>query len=487
MLRDYSAPPPAPTTPLATPATDDCTFILAGRDATADGSVLMGYNNDWATDNRQYLQLVPGDATHYRYVRLLTSGARPQVVPGDPTRYDCVESLTPGVVPEGGINEHHLGVLYGTVTTLDKSVLAADPYVDRGYGGQIWDTILQQCATARQALDLLQEMAQTGFTNVAAGSFAMADANEAWVFELLGGHHWVAARVPDNAYVAHPNTLVVQHVDLSNPADFRGSPDLMSFARSIGRYSPSDGRFNVAWAYADRSNLESYLNTNRMWGVVNRWSPSLGCVPAMPFASRPVFVAPEHSLTPQDIMAICRDHYEGTSLDQTQDYALMNPNGQTNRPICYMSTDYSAVWQLRGEMPDSIGGVMWVAAGRPDTSAYVPYYDCITSIPAAYLDRTAHLAFQGIATTLEQCDAAEDTTAYGAHIGLVRRTFGGFETMCRSAQEDCESTAARKTVADRVAYLTDYSAQRADEALNLAAGLCRRLAETMGDGADVRR
>ena len=154
-----------------------CNFVLAGKNATADGSVMMGYNNDWSANNYQYLQVVPApDASTYRFVKILTMGG----------------------IQEGGINEYQLGVNYGAFTDLDKTVLAADPYVKKGYGGELWDLILQQCRTARQAIDLLAQMASTkGFSSGAAGSFGFADANEAWVFELLGGRHWVAARVPD--------------------------------------------------------------------------------------------------------------------------------------------------------------------------------------------------------------------------------------------------------------------------------------------------
>ena len=231
-----------------------CNFVLAGKNATADGSVLMGYNNDWSANNYVYLQAVPGDATHNKYVKLYTWGG----------------------VPEGGINEHQLGALYGTATDLDKSVLAADPYVKKGYGGEIWDLILQQCTTAQQAITLLGQMAQTGFNSGAAGSFAVGDPNEAWLFELLGGHHWVAQRVPDNAFLAHPNMVTVRQVNLADAANYRGSADLQSFAQSIGRYSPSDGPFDVAWAYGDRTELQSSYNTNRLWGAFNTVAPSLG-------------------------------------------------------------------------------------------------------------------------------------------------------------------------------------------------------------------
>jgi dipeptidase len=152
-----SGPPAAPPPSASQPVQHWCNYVLAGKNATTDGSVLMGYNNDWAPNNYTYLQVVPGDATHYQYVRVLTLGA-------------C---------PEGGINVHQLGVNFGTATTLDGAVLAADPFVKKGYGGEIWDTILQKCSTAQQALALLSQMSQTGFTAGAAGSFGIADPNEA--------------------------------------------------------------------------------------------------------------------------------------------------------------------------------------------------------------------------------------------------------------------------------------------------------------------
>ena len=127
-----------------------CNFVLAGKNATADGSVLMGYNNDWSANN---------------YATCRSSPATP------PTTSSS--SCSPrAACPEGGINVHQLGVNYGTVTDLDPAVLAADPYVKKGYGGEIWDVILQQCTTA-QAGDrpARRRWPQTGFSAGAAGSF----------------------------------------------------------------------------------------------------------------------------------------------------------------------------------------------------------------------------------------------------------------------------------------------------------------------------
>jgi dipeptidase len=440
--------PPAQAGPAAS-SSHWCNFILAGKDATADGSVLMGYNNDWSVNNYVYMQVVPGDATRNQYVRLLTWGG----------------------VPEGGINVHQLGVNYGTATTLDAAVLAADPFVKKGYGGEIWDTILQQCSTAQEAITLLGQMAQTGFTSGAAGSFGIADPEEAWVFELLGGHHWVAQRVPDDAVLAHPNIVTVRQIDLTDPDDFRGSADLAIFAQSIGRYDPASGPLDVAWAYHDRDVLQSSYNTNRLWGAFDSVAPSLELDPSMPYADRPVYVVPDDPVTRRDIQAICRYHYEGTAIDQTQDYTLMSPHAQTNRPICHSTTDYSAVWQLRSRKPADIGGVMWVAPSRPCSSAYVPFYGSITSVPSSWTNKTAFNLFRAVADSLDKRGTVDGELRYEHYIPLVQGVYGAFEAECTSAQAGTESTAASLNGSARITYLTDYSAQRAMQAQDLASGL----------------
>jgi len=373
--------------------------------------------------------------------------------------------------PEGGINSKQLGQLYGSGTDLDPAVLAADPYVKKGYDDAVWDTIMQTCSTSKQAIDLLAKDAQTGFTVAVAGSWAIADPDEAWVFELLGGHHWVAERVPDNAVLAHPNIVVVRQVNLNDTANFRGSSDLQSFAQSIGRYDPSQGPFDVAWAYHDRDVLQSYYNTDRLWGAYNLVAPSRGLTPTMPYATRPVYVVPDHKVTRQDIAAICRYHYEGTVIDQTAGFTLMSPHAQTNRPICYATTDHSEVWQLRSWKPNDIGGVLWLAMSRPCSSTYVPFYDSITSVPAEYGGRTAFNEFRDVAESLDKNGTINGLTRYGYYIPLVKSTYGAFEAECTSAQASTEATAAGLSGSARAAYLTNYSAQRATQALNLAIGL----------------
>jgi len=428
-----------------------CNFVLAGKDATADGSVMMGYNNDWSANNYVYLQVVPAaNPSAHRYLKILTKGG----------------------IQEGGINQDQLGVNYGAFTDLDSAVLAADPYLRKGYGGELWDMLLEQCSNVDEALDLLEVMADTkGFSAGAAGSFGLADADEAWVFELLGGRHWVAARVPDNAFLAHPNCLVVRQINLSDPANFRGSADLRQHAIDIGRYDPNEEPFDVAWAYGDRTELQSYYDTNRLWGAFNLVAPSLELQPSMPFATRPVWVVPDDPLTRQDLMAIDRYHYEGTVLDQTQNYTVLSPHDQTNRPICYATTDYGSVWQLRDWLPAGVGGVVWIAPSRPCSSTFVPFYAGITSVPTAWTSKTAFNGFRAVAESLDANGTIGGVTRYAYYFPLVRSVYGAYEAEVSAAQLCTERTAARRDDAAQSVYLTDYSAQRATQAYSLALSL----------------
>ena len=437
-----------------------CTYFVAGKDATADGSVLMGYNNDWDARNALVVRVVPAapDGSTYRYVRIVTA--------------------LEGETPEGGLNEHQLGFLFGAATTVKQEVSDADPFLDSGYGAELWDMILQKSRTAREAIDMLEQMANTkGFSDWAAGSMAVADPNEAWDIELLGGHHWVAERIPDNAYLVQPNVLRLKQIDLSKRNKFRGSPDLVQFAISLGIYDPSQGPFDLASVYNEPDDLTEYYNTNRMWRVMTKFNPSMALDPTMPYDTRPLFVVPEHKLMRFDFMAINRDHYEHSALDETLDYALMDPHNQDDRPICYHDTDYAAVWQLRRWMPDAIGGVVWLAPSHPCSSTFVPFYAGITDLSTLWSDpvaQTAFKTFHAVSKNLDKDGAIDGDNRYQHFIPLVKSTYGAFEADEAQTQSGVERTAWglwlwSPTKASE--FLTKYSEWRADQAVGIAKSL----------------
>ena len=452
-----------PASPAASPAASQappagsphqrCMFVLAGKRATADGSVLMSYNNDWTANTWTEVHIVPATATTYGYVKLNAAGN----------------------YPEGGINTHQFAACYGVATDLNPIVEAADPYPKKGVGKDMWDQLVAKSADCREALALLEQWGDTiGFSGAAAGSFGMSDEDEAWVFELLGGHHWAAARVPDTMYYAQPNMPRIRQIDLSDPDDFRGSADLLSFAEGLGLYDPSQGPFDVAWAYGDRADLQDWYNTNRLWGAARVLSPSQTFDVSMPYATRPVFLAPDAKLTVASILGFNRSHYEGTALDQTAGYTLMSPHAMTDRPICCSYNDYSVVFQSRDWLPGGVGGVMWFAPSRACSSGVTPFYSCITSVPTDWGDKTAFMAFKSVADSLDKQGTAGGELRYKHYIGAVRSAYDGFYDDTRAQAAPVERAAASLWATDReqaVADLTAFSTQRANAVFTLAKGL----------------
>ncbi len=59
---------------------------------------------------------------------------------------------------------------------------------------------------------------------------AFSDADEIWWLETIGGHHWIAKRGPDDAYVTMPNQLGIDYFDLldaeGEQVEHMASPDL---------------------------------------------------------------------------------------------------------------------------------------------------------------------------------------------------------------------------------------------------------------------
>ncbi len=56
---------------------------------------------------------------------------------------------------------------------------------------------------------------------------AFQDVNEIWWLETIGGHHWMARRVPDDSYVVMPNQLGIDAFESGRCLWRAGKPSLL--------------------------------------------------------------------------------------------------------------------------------------------------------------------------------------------------------------------------------------------------------------------
>jgi dipeptidase len=439
----------------------ECTMILVGKQATADGSVLMSYSNDWDGKGASHVVSVPGAQHKPGETSRLSNGAEiPQV---DVTYAYVGNELmwTDHTTFENGINEHQVAICFGTAVQVSPKAQEVDPVLGektKNPGILIpWRLVLERAKTAKEGVDLVERLFNQ-FGLGEDGSFAIADPNEIWVFQIGGGHHWAALRVPDNCYVIHDNTFRMGEINCGDRENCRCSPNLVKFSSEKGLYDPAGGPFSFKKAWG-RVYTKTPPADRRIWRVQTLLTPGSSLSPDTPYFDFPLFLEPEQKITKEKLMSIMRDHYEGSKLDLTDNYKMGNPHHTNERTLCVTRTQYTAITQLRSWLPAEIGGVFWLAMANPDISIFVPWYQGITETPPAFRSgsgrsdqESAYWAFKRIGVLVN--------AFYGELIGQVRSAWKAVENDAFAQQESIEKTALelfRKDIPLARSFLTAYS------------------------------
>jgi dipeptidase len=252
-----------------------CTIIVAGKDATVDGSVITSHTD--ACDNSR-LVYVPAMKFKKGSMAPVYWGLQDPAIPHG--EWEVI-----GHIPQAAktfayfhsgyshINEYQLAI--GESTTNQREVLG----LDKGEGEQIITVeqamifALQRCKRAIDAVKLITSLVEEyGFLpscGPASETLAIADPNEAWVLEIYSvgkgwtrssgnlGAIWVAKRVPDDHIVMIPNWSIIQEVELTVadqagvdqtgaekvvPSGLMVSDNYMQIATENGWYDPDGGK-----------------------------------------------------------------------------------------------------------------------------------------------------------------------------------------------------------------------------------------------------
>lgn len=381
---------------MATISTLACTSLIAGKGATADGSVMITYAAD---SHNLYGELYcQPAATHPK-------GAMRQVIDWDTQRHL-------GEIPEaeqtyatiGNMNEHGLAIAESTWGGREE--LEGSGLID--YGSLIYIT-LQRARTAREAIMVMTDLVDRYGYASSGESFSIADPNEAWIMELIGkgkdnpGAVWVAMRVPDDCIAGHANHSRIHKFPLKNKKECIYSPDVIDFARSKGYFNGKDEDFSFSRAYAvyDFGALRGC--DARVWSYYNAYADGMDrYLPWINEASgevMPLWVKPNHKLSADDMKNMMRDHYEGTPFDMTKDvgagpYAVpyrwrpmtFKVDGAEythERAIATQQTGFSFVACLRDDVPDYLKGLLWFGTDDANTCVYLPIFCSVKRVPAS--------------------------------------------------------------------------------------------------------
>ena len=187
---------------------------------------------------------------------------------------------------------------------------------------------------------------------------AFQDADEIWWLETIGGHHWMARRVPDDVYVVMPNQLGIDTFDLEDALgeqkEYMCSPDLKEFIEKYHLDLSMDGVLNPRDAFGSHDDSDHVYNTPRAWYMerylnpnsVNWDGPDADYTPLSD--DIPWCMVPEKKITPEDVKYVLSAHYQGTPYDPYLSYGDKSMSG-AYRSIGINRNDFMSLIQMRPE------------------------------------------------------------------------------------------------------------------------------------------
>lgn len=461
---------------LATLNSFACTIIAVGKKATADGSVIISHT-DTGPDSRIFY--VPGKTYKAGDLAPVFWGIqdadRPLNDDGKIIGYIPQVEKTYGYFQSAysHMNEYQLGIAESTTAQRDELICTMENGKQIMTIEQAMIFALQRYKKAKDATQFIGNLLTTyGFlpsSGDGSETLVIADTEEAWVFEVFGvgpgwtpeskkpGAIWAAQRLPDDQATMIPNWSIIKEIKPEDKDNYMVSANFMQEAIDRGWYNPLSGKPFI-WQEIYTPLPEEYA-TSRFWLFYHTFTPNMKnwpdrmLEPSNPFKGMqpyyqvveplsiyPFSAVPEKKISVQDIIAFQRSTFEGTIYDMTSYPEWLVPDGKGGfiksplatpfpgsemrklikqtyrRPVARHRGHYGMVMQLRGWLPNEIGGVYWVYLDNPYFSPYVPIYSGNLSVAETYntydpnkydeksarwaidfVDNLANLRFQDIA------------------------------------------------------------------------------------------
>ena len=395
---------------LAESHTDACTNVIVTPGASKDGSSLVSYAAD---SHVLYGELYFHPAARFK------AGSQLAIREWDTNKpLGSIAQVARTYQTVGNMNQHQLII---AETTWGGRPELQDPEGIMDYGSLIYIT-LQRAKTAREAIEVIVDLANTYGYASSGETFSIADTKEAWIMDLVGkgpgdkGIVWVARRIPDGYISAHANQARITRIPFEDKENCLYAPDVVDVARRLGFFEGEDKDFSYRDAYCPLDFSGARGCEARTWSAFNILGDGQftyeenGAEVTRPadewldFAmgyeldgEMPLFIKPSRKITMKDVADVMRDHYEGTPMDMTTDIGAggnalpyrwrpmsFEWEGKTyvnERAIATQQTGFWFVGQARGYLPDEAGAVLWFGCDDAATSYLTPIYVNTKKVP----------------------------------------------------------------------------------------------------------
>jgi dipeptidase len=491
---------------------DKCTVVIVAKKASTDGSVMSTHTCDCGVCDWTWRYIPPADYEEGSVRRIYYVPQFRTTPPSKGLRWDIYEQNFTGLeIPQVPHTYGYLHGLFGYMNdnqvAIGESTIGNRRQMNNSTPTPKFDitmlTLLamERAATAREAIQIMGRLAEEhGYGNTDSGEMlAVSDPKEVWIFEIMPvgplwtpetgkpGAVWCAQRVPDDHVSVCPNESRIGEINLKNKDYFMASSNVIELAVEMKFYDPDSGKpfsWKHAYSPSETSASSSKGSRARMWRFFDLVAPSQKFSPDKSNMDFPFSIKPDKKYSVDDVIAILRDHFDGTEFwaaKGIQGGPFQNPNhlpyGFTyeekryNTPRCIgvNRAEYITVTQCRDWLPNPIGGIVWIGLGAQDTGCFMPFYQGVTRIPRSFeigdhweFDRkSARWAFDYVDFHAQ--------VVYSYAIKDVREAQEKWELAAihRTSEIDAQALKLYKKSPDQArAYLTEYSNNNANLVVN---------------------
>lgn len=449
-----------------------CTTILVGKAASYDGSTIIARNDDSGAGSytpKKYAVVHPEEQP--RIYKSVISHVEIEL-PDDPMRYTCVPNALSGegIWAASGVNAANVAMTATETITSNPRVLGADPLVcyepadgDKpekagGIGEEdIVSITLPYIKSAREGVIRLGSLLEQYGTYEMNG-IAFQDVDEIWWLETIGGHHWIARKVPDDVYVVMPNQFGMDEFDLADAFgaqnEFMCSADLPEFIekyhlnvenmecvilRNISQTgelqdkdenddcgqevnstnnetdSPDDTIICPRDIFGSHDDADHVYNTPRAWFMERTLNPNSAVWddPDADFTpvsdDIPWCMIPEKKITMEDVKYVLSSHYQGTLYDPYGNYGDKSLRG-AYRSIGVNRTDFMSAIQIRPYAGEDSSAIQWLAFASNAFNVMVPFYTNVDEVPEYLANTSAEVSTNNFYWTSRMIAAMADAS-----------------------------------------------------------------------------
>lgn len=363
----------------------ECTTILVGKDATIDGSTMIARSEDGGSTIIPEAFIAVNPKEQPKHYKAVISGQEiddEDLLP-NPLRYTSAPDASGknGIWAAAGINDATVAMTATETITTNSRIQGIDPLVEEGgLGEEDFVTLtLPYIHSAREGVKRLGYLVEKYGTYEMNGS-AFADHDEVWYIETIGGHHWAARRIPDDAYVAAPNRLNIDFFDFNDEENFMCSSDLLDIINEY-HLNPDYQGYNLRHIFGSSTIKDAHYNNPRAWYIHRYFDPEWEGEPGD--QDQPFITYAKKKISPEDIKFLESSHYQDTKYDV---YSTTNTEAEKKlfRPIGINRNFETHILQIRNDVEEGIAGVQWLAFGPNTFNCLVPFYTNVTTTPASF-------------------------------------------------------------------------------------------------------